>query len=160
MGPPARSQEDPTLVACLSCDSAWTITNHFCEGCLISQLATSECGSCLLVCFSGEYLLNFSLFFQKSRKQDGQETNLNLNSSHRATTLIEHKVSSGFVVQDAVRNVTMKPETTRRQDDVTGRLPRYTSPRMAKSCGGNSAFTNPRNASQKVSNTDAFLITV
>ena len=34
-----------------------------------------------------------------------------------------------------MRNVTIKPETTKRQDDVTGRLPRYTrytSPRMMK----------------------------
>ena len=51
------------------------------------------------------------------------------------TTLAEQKVASSFVVQDAVRNVTIKPETTKRQDEVTGRLPRYTrytSPRMMK----------------------------
>ena len=54
-------------------------------------------------------------------------------------------------MQDAVRNVTIKPETTRRQDDVTGRLPRhtgYTSPRMTQS--ENAACSSHKNTSQKV----------
>ncbi|KAL9963597.1 hypothetical protein ACROYT_G027120 [Oculina patagonica] len=71
----------------------------------------------------------------KSRQQNDIEADSNQNNGLTKSTLDEQKLASSFVVQDAVKNVTIKPETTRRQDDVTGRLPRYTrfiSPRMMK----------------------------
>lgn len=71
------------------------------------------------------------------------------------TAVNEQKLTSSFVVQDAVRNVTIKPETTRRQDDVTGRLPRhtrYTSPRMIKANARaqDSTLNSFRNVPQRV----------
>ena len=99
------------------------------------------------ICFASnwgrDYNLSFSLklvpanccFFQKSKQHGDKETESSQNIGFAKTTLAEQKVASSFVVQDAVRNVTIKPETTKRQDDVTGRLPRYTrytSPRMMK----------------------------
>ena len=80
-------------------------------------------------------LANCCFFFQKSKLHGDKETESSQNNSFAKTTLAEQKVASSFVVQDAVRNVTIKPETTKRQDDVTGRLQhytRYTSPRMMK----------------------------
>jgi len=74
-------------------------------------------------------------FFQKSKQHGDKETDSNQTNGFAKTTLAEQKLASSFVVQDAVRNVTIKPETTKRQDDVTGRLPHYTryaSPRMMK----------------------------
>ena len=72
------------------------------------------------------------------------------------TTLAEQKVASSFVVQDAVRNVTIKPETTKRQDEVTGRLPRYTrytSPRMkAQARVQDSAMSRQKNVLPEVYN--------
>ena len=54
-----------------------------------------------------------------------------------------------------MRNVTIKPETTRRQDDVTGRLPRHashSSPRMKQSWVKNSAYSSHKSAFPKVYN--------
>ena len=90
-----------------------------------------------------DYNLSFSLklipanccFFQKSKQHGEKETESSQDNGFAKTNLAEQKVASSFVVQDAVRNVTIKPETTKRQDEVTGRLPhhtRYTSPRMMK----------------------------
>ena len=75
----------------------------------------------------------------------------NQNKNKWETTFTGQRVASGFGVQDVIRNVTIKPETTRRQDDVTGRLPHvsFTSSRMVQSSLGNSAGSQ-KNAFQKV----------
>lgn len=95
--------------------------------------------------------------FQKSRQQSDKETDSNQNNDFTKTTLDEQKLASSFDVQDAVRNVIIKPETTRRQDDVTGRLPRYTrytSPRMmkARAHAQDSTLNSHKNVQQKVYN--------
>lgn len=97
------------------------------------------------------------LTFQKSRQHGDKETAASQNNSFAKTTLAEHKVASSFVVQDTVRNVTIKPETTKRQDDITVRLPHYTSytsPRMMKAQAHvqDSTMSSQKNVSAKVSN--------
>ena len=85
--------------------------------------------------FSFKLILANCCLFQKSKQHSDKETESSQNNGFAKMTLAEQKVTSSFVVQDAVRNVTIKPETTKRQDEVTGRLPnytRYTSPRMMK----------------------------
>lgn len=91
---------------------------------------------------------------QKSRKQDNQEMGFNQNKSNKVTTFAGQRVASNFGIQDVIRNVTIKPETTRRQDDVTGRLPHasFTSSRMVRSSLGNSTIGSQNNAFQKVCN--------
>lgn len=95
--------------------------------------------------------------FQKSRQHGDKETEASQNNGFAKTTLAEHKVASSFVVQDTVRNVTIKPETTKRQDDITVRLPHYTSytsPRMMKAQAHvqDSTMSSQKNVSAKVSN--------
>lgn len=95
--------------------------------------------------------------FQKSRQHGDKETEASQNNGFAKTTLAEHKVASSFVVQDTVRNVTIKPETTKRQDDITVRLPHYTSytsPRMMKAQAHvqDSTISSQKNVSAKVSN--------
>lgn len=97
------------------------------------------------------------LLFQKSRQHGDKETEASQNNGFAKTTLAEHKVASSFVVQDTVRNVTIKPETTKRQDDITVRLPHYTSytsPRMMKAQAHvqDSTMSSQKNVSAKVSN--------
>ena len=101
----------------------------------------------LKICFGSNALVESMIFFsfklipancclfQKSKQQGEQETDSSQNSGFGKSTLAEQKVASCFVVQDAVRNVTHKPKTTERQDDVARGLPHYTSytsPRMKK----------------------------
>ena len=93
----------------------------------------------LKICFGSNALVESMIFFsfklipancclfQKSKQQGEQETESSQNSGFGKSTLAEQKVASCFVVQDAVRNVTHKPKTTKRQDDVAARLPHYTS---------------------------------
>lgn len=95
--------------------------------------------------------------FQKSRQHGDKETEASQNNGFAKTTLAEHKVASSFVVQDTVRNVTIKPETTKRQDDITVRLPHYTSytsPKMMKAQAHvqDSTMSSQKNVSAKVSN--------
>lgn len=95
--------------------------------------------------------------FQKSRQHGDKETEASQNNGFAKTTLAEHKVASSFVVQDTMRNVTIKPETTKRQDDITVRLPHYTSytsPRMMKAQAHvqDSTMSSQKNVSAKVSN--------
>lgn len=97
------------------------------------------------------------LTFQKSRQHGDKETEASQNNGFAKTTLAEHKVASSFVVQDTVRNVTIKPETTKRQDDITVRLPHYTSytsPRMMKAQAyvQDSTMSSQKNVPAKVSN--------
>ena len=115
--------------------------------------------SCLCSCRNDHVsvltLVTRSHCFQKSRQQADKETDSNQTTSFMKTAVNEQKLPSSFVVQDAVRNVTIKPETTRRQDDVTGRLPRYTrytSPRMMKARARTQELTlnSHRDVPQKV----------
>ena len=101
------------------------IKGLFCEQCIGREYDV----------FSFKLIPGNCCLFQKSKQHGEKETESSQNSGFGKTTLAEQKVASSFVVQDAVKNVTHKPKTTKRQDDVARGLPNYTSytsPRMMK----------------------------
>lgn len=59
---------------------------------------------------------------KKKNRMKSRQQNDTVTSSESTTTVAEKKF-----VPDFFRNVTVKPETTRRQDELTERLPHYTS---------------------------------
>lgn len=89
--------------------------------------------------------------------QENQETDTRQKYGHRDTTsFTKQKMASTLVIKDVIGNVAIKPETTRRQDDVTGRLPHHTSfssRRMMQPSGANAAFRSQKNTFHEVKKT-------
>ena len=81
----------------------------------------------------GKIVTIFSL--QKSRKQENQETDSSQERSNSFRTTFQQRVASSSVTQNGIKKVPLKPETTKRQDDVT--LPHHTNyaqQKMKPSC--------------------------
>lgn len=81
----------------------------------------------------GKIVKIFSL--QKSRKQENQETVSGQERSNSFRTTFQQRVASNSVTQDGIKKVPLKPETTKRQDDVTlSHHTDYAQQKMKPSC--------------------------
>ena len=87
---------------------------------------------------------------QKSIKLEKQLGSQEIN--YGKTNNIQKKPPT-LAVKDDVRNATVKPETTRRGDDETGRLPynaTITSPRLMQPSRGKDPLSSQSSAFQRV----------